>query len=742
MTEQTSDSKKWSRRSFMKLGAGVAGTGLVVGVAYQHRFGIAFQVMDYMANKNFEPNAFIIIPKKGKIQFVCHRSEMGQGVRTSLPMLLAEELEVSMDSIEIVQADADPKYGSQNTDGSTSIQNFYYRLRQAAAATRELLLFVAAQRWSVHTSECKAHNGRILHTRSKRSLGYGDLVEEASKHALPKQPKLKQSKDFHTIGKPHIGVDVDAYTQGKARFGADVEVPHMLYACAKRSPTPGATIKSIDTSKASKVKGVHKIIKIDPMPASSNVNASVCVVANNTWSAMQARDQLRVEWDTSKVHAESSAAFLVKQRASLERPSTTFRSEGNLSNALAKHKGRLQAEYHTPYLVHAPMEPLVCTAHVQKETCEVWAPTQDPMRARKLIAEFLRYPIEKVTVHVTFLGGGFGRKSQADFVLEAVAASKQIGRPIKLQWTREDEIQHGFYHAESLHQLSAAIDSKGVPAAWHHKLVHPSMLTVMMPKTDEPSAFEAGMGATNIPYAIPTILVQGGKSTSPARIGWYRSVANLWNAFAVNSFVDELAESAKQDPIAYRKRLIGPKRTFKGLMDKVPQQTERLIRVIEHTQKAFGWDKVLPKGRGKGFANHYSFNSYVAAAIEVSVQQGNVRVHRVVTTIDCGLAVNPESERAQMEGAIVFGLSAALYGKITLDAQGAVQQSNFHDYPLLRMMDMPQMDIHIINGDPSTPTGVGEPGVPPIPPALTAAIHNATGQRIRRLPIIDSISKT
>lgn len=740
-------STKTSRRSFLKWTAGVLGAGLVVGVGagYQNRWYLIRNMMDYMANRHYDPMAFILIPPKGKIKLVVHRSEMGQGVRTSLPMIMAEDLGVRWDQIEIVQALGDPKYGSQNTDGSTSVKDFYHRLRLASAGIREMLERAAALKWDLPLDDCVGRDGHVVHLRSRdKKLSYQELSELAMQLKMPKNPKLKPVRDFKFIGKPRMGTDVPDIVQGKGQFGADIEVPGMVYAVAKRAPVPGGRIKSVDASAAKKVKGVIDVVKLEGMPLETQANDSVCVVATNTWAAMKGREALKVEWDLSGLKNEHSNQYkkeLVNALAD-EKKRTIYRNDGYIDSVEARYPNKVSVEFHTPYLVHATMEPPVAVAHVTSGACEVWAPVQGPQRIMKVVGKMLGIPMEKVKVNVTLLGGGFGRKGQPDFVAEAVALSKKIKKPVLLQWTREDEVQHGFYHAEAYQKLSASLDKYNMPVTWRHQAVYPTITNAFFvneKKNATPMIFELGMGSLNIPYDIANVRCETGDTIPSVRVGWLRSVCNLFQGYAVNAFMDELAERAKMDPVEYRLRLIGAPRMEPSMVgDPVPQDTGRLSHVIKKVRDAFGWDKPLPKGHGKGFANHYSFLSYVALAMEVSCTNGVAKVHRVVTAIDCGLAINPDHVKAQMEGAIVFGLSAGLYGKITLKG-GAVEQSNFHDYPVLRANEMPKIDVIIVNGDTERPAGVGEPGVPVVVPALAAAIYNATGQRIRDLPLAEKL---
>lgn len=722
-----------NRRFFLKLGAGAVGTGLLLKIVYDNKWAILEKVKSYSENMEFDANAFIFIQSDGLVKIICHRSEMGQGIRTGLPMVMADELDVAWEQIEIIQADADEKYGSQNTDGSKSIRDFWIPLRTAAAAAREMMVLSAAGQWEVPAEECYTLNGKVLHRPTQRELGYGELVGRAKNVQVPKNPKLKDTKDFKIIGHPKVGYDVKAYTTGQAQFGIDVQVPDMKCAALLRAPVPGATIVSIDDSEAKKLSGVIAIETLDTLSAPNNMNASVAVIAENTWIAFRARDLLKVEWDYKNLKLDNSADFKNEIKASLKKDLKVLRHDGDVKGAKNKTSKILRGTYHTPYLVHSPMEPLVCTAHVTANSCEVWAPCQDPQRSVKEIAALLEMDSKNIKFHVTFLGGGFGRKSQSDFVLESVLLSKKTGRPIKSQWSREDEIKHGFYHAESYQELEAGLDKNGLPLFWDHKTSFPTIMKTFLPIVKTPADWEVGMAASNMPYRIPNVEVSAGTIESSLRIGWLRSVCNLWHCFAVESFVDELADAARMDPIQYRMKLLGEPRIIEDNKE-FPQDIGRMIQVIEKVKNEFSWGKALPKGHGQGFASQFSFLSYVAMAMEVQVIDQQIEVKRVVSCIDCGLAVNPESVKAQMEGAIVFGLSAALHGKITLD-QGRVEQSNFHDYPILRMNQVPKIEVHIINGNDAKPTGVGEPGVPPVAPALANAIFSASGKRLRDLPL-------
>lgn len=734
---------KVKRRSFLLGGAALSTAGLIVGVgyAYTHRWEILPKVMHYMANKDFDPSVFIVIPKTGKIQLICHRSEMGQGVRTGLPMILADELGVTLDDIEVVQGMGDARYGSQNTDGSTSVSTFYTRLRKAAAGTREVLELAAAKRWNVSAEDCKADGGVVKHLRSNKSLPYQELGEDAAHFPFPENPTLKPVKEYKIVGRARKVMDMSDIVTGKAKYGADIKPPGMVYACALRAPVPGATIRSWDPTPVRAVRGVLDVFEIPSFAQYTHNNAAVCVVAENTWAAMQGVKALEVDWDYEGLKRDTSASYRKELSNALYGKKEVHKFMGQVPSVelSAKPEQIVESEYFAPFLVHAPMEPPACVASVTDDGCEIWSPSQDPQRAMKVVSQFLKIPIEKIKFNVTMLGGGFGRKSQPDFVVEAAAISKKVGKPVRIQWTREDEIKHGFYHAESLQKIKAVVDDKGMPVSLRHQSVYPSILNLILPGTDAPTPVETNMGVLNQPYRIPNVMVEVGKTMSSVRVGWLRSVCNVFHGFAVNSFVDELAARAKVDPIEYRLKLLGAPRILpQEYGEMYPQNTERLINIIKAVRDKFGWDKALAKGRGKGFASHFSFLSYAAMACEVSLDHGVVKVHRVVIGLDCGLAVHPEAVKAQLEGAVVFGLSAALYGRISLK-DGVVEQSNFHDYPVLRGNEMPDVEIVLINGAPHQPSGVGEPGVPVVAPAIASAIHNITGKRIRELPLAEKL---
>ncbi|MEM6701816.1 MAG: xanthine dehydrogenase family protein molybdopterin-binding subunit [Acidobacteriota bacterium] len=724
---------KVSRRGVLQAGLGLGASGLVLGFRPGRTLAKPSSAATD-AQPAFAPNLFVEIEETGKVRLIVHRTEMGQGVRTSLPMMLADELEVDIDQVELVQAVGDKKYGNQNTDGSTSIRLNWEPLRQAGAAAREMLVQAAAKKWGVAADQCRAEQGKVIGPDGE--LTYGELAVLAAREEVPDKPKLKDPSDYRYIGKKVAGLDVPDMVQGKSTYGMDVRLPGMVYASIERSPTIAGKLGSFDPAPAMAVRGVQKVLTLEARSQPMNTNASVAVVADSTWNAMEGRKALEIEWDSGGKTLESSDDYRAKLEALVDGEGNAVRSEGDWAAARDGAAKVLEARYHGPYLVHAPMEPLAATALVKDGKCELWVPAQDPQTARQRVAALLDMPLENVTVNVTFLGGGFGRKSKPDFIIEAASIAQQLeGTPVKLVWSREDEVKHGFYRAQNMQKLQAAVDGEGGLVGWRHHTAFPTIISTFMAGAKDPNPFEVGMGATNLPYAVPNVQVEASGLTSDLRIGWLRSVCNTFHAHAVNCFMDELAEDAGKDPVDYRLAMLGEDRKlkFSPREDPYPLETARLRRVIERTAENASWGSKLADGMGHGFAAHFSFLSYVGMALKASVEEGKVKVHEVDCVLDCGTAISPDSVVAQMEGAVAFGLSMALYGEITV-RDGVVRQSNFHNYPMLRINEMPKVNVEILQtGNP--PSGVGEPGVPPVAPALANALYPVTGKRFRDLPI-------
>ncbi|SMF42835.1 xanthine dehydrogenase family protein molybdopterin-binding subunit [Pseudobacteriovorax antillogorgiicola] len=718
--------KNMSRRGFVQTSAGVAGFVLTTQAE-----GTATKIMAAMAaadpNKEFSPNVFLSVPSKGPIEIVCHRSEMGQGIRNGIPMLIAEELEVNLDDVKIIQATGDKKYGDQNTDGSRSIRFNWDRLRTFGATARTMLETAAAQTWKVKASECYAKEGKVYHKSSGKSLSYQELALVAAKLPVPKDVELKKPKDYKLIGKKSLSVDRKALSTGQATYGMDVERPGMVYAALNRSPTIGGSIKSFDAKDAKKQTGVMDVVTLDAIPQPINTNAAVAVIASNSWAAMQGASKVKVQWQDGPYGKLDTEAYMKKLKKAGE-PSKLKVAQTEGKKPSAKPAYTVSQEFSAPFLVHAPMEPLVATAAPTKDGgMEIWAPIQDPQRLRASAAGYLKIPEEKVTVHVTFLGGGFGRKSQPDFGLEAVSLAQKLKKPVKVVWSREDEIKHGFYHAASWQKLSADLDKDGNLLSWNHDTVFPTVMTVFQAGVEKPHEFELGMGATNMPYRAGVATVRHGMVDAPVRVAWLRAVCNVFHATAINGFVDELARKVDKDPIDYRLQLIGKSRKLGH------QDTGRLRAVIERCRDVSNWASRKKKGAKLGFASHYSFQSYVAVVVEVEKDSSGVRVKQVDMVADVGQVVHPEAVVSQFQGAAVFGLSAALYGDIQVK-NGAVVQNNYHDYPVMRIDRSPKINVDLVENN-FPPEGVGEPGTPPVVPAVIAAIRELTGDLITELPV-------
>ncbi len=686
------------RRAFLQTAGGV-GTALVIGFRIPTR--------GEQEPAPFAPNAWLRIGADDTVLVIVDRSEMGQGVATSLPMLLAEELEADWTKVQIEFAPADkayinPLFGLQGTGGSSSIRAAWTPLRKAGAAAREVLIAAAAQRWGVKATECHAERGAVVHAKSKRRLRYGQLAARAATLPVPADVPLKDRKDWHIAGKPTKRLDTPSKTNGRAKFGIDTWVPGLRVAVIARSPVFGGKVKSFDATAAKKIEGVHDVVQI---------SRGIAVVASGYWPAKQGRDALKIEWDEGPVAAVSSASI-----------STSFAERAaQAAGAVARHDGDPDGGM-VPFLAHATMEPMNATAHVRADGVDIWAPTQFQQGAQGLGAQIGGVPPEQVKVHTTFLGGGFGRRFELDFIQEALETSKAAGGvPVKVIWSREDDIQNSQYRPASFHRMRAGLGADGRPVAWTHRIVAPSIMSRVFPNMVQNGldgeAVEGGMG---VPYAVPNIHVDYVLTDTGIPVGFWRSVNNSYNAFAVETFIDECAAAAKADPFEYRR----------GLLTNAPRHRG----VLELAAAKAGWGTPPPAGRSRGIAVYKSFETFVAQVAEVSVSPaGEVRVHRVVCAVDCGMYVNPDTIEAQMQGGMVFGLTAALRGAITID-KGRVQQSNFNDYEMLRMAEMPVVEVYIVPSN-EAPGGIGEPATPPIAPAVCNAIFAATGKRIRKLPI-------
>ena len=746
-----------SRRGFLK-GASATGVlvlaatwGLPEAFAEEKKFGA--EGMPHGAVD--DPKVYVSIAADGSVTVICNRSEMGQGVRTSLSMVVADELEADWARVKVQQAPADEaRFGNQDTDGSRSMRHWYEPMRRCGAAARTMLEQAAAAQWKVPVGECHAQLHKVLHQPSGRELGYGELAAAASALPVPGRDslRLKQPSEFRYIGKEASrAIDGADIVNGRAVFGADVHFDGMLYAVIARPPVYGGKVKSVDSSAALKVPGVIKVVQIEgrPLPSEFQPLGGVAVVAKNTWAAIKGREALKIQWDDGPNAGYDSIAYRKELEAAALKPGKVVRSSGDLDDALAKADSTLEAAYYLPHLSQSPMEPMVAVARFKDGQCEAWAPSQAPQVTRERVAERLGIPFDKVTVNITLLGGGFGRKSKPDFVVEAAVLAKEFpGQPIRVQWTREDDIHHSYFHTVSAEYLKAGLNQDGMPSGWLHRTVAPSITALFAPGMTHEAPFEIGMGVTNMAYAIPNLRLENPEATAHTRVGWYRSVSNIPHGFAIQSFIDELAHKAGQDPLTYQVKLLGPDRKIDPRTlseewnsgespERYPIDPARIRTVLETAAKAAGWGRELPKGRGLGLAVHYSFVTYVAAVIEVEVKDdGTVIVHKADIAVDCGPQINPERIRSQFEGACVMGLGNAMVGEISFK-DGKVQQDNFHMYEVARMSLAPkEVAVHLVTPPGEVPLGgVGEPGVPPIAPALCNAIFAATGKRIRSLPV-------
>jgi isoquinoline 1-oxidoreductase beta subunit len=701
-----------SRRTFLKVVAATGG-GLLIGF-HLPVFGKEDQ---QVSSEVFAPNAWIRIGSDDQVTILSGSSEMGQGAMTAVAMLAAEELDADWNKIRAEFAPADKAYtnpliGLQLTGGSTTVRAFWHPVREAGAAARALLIAAAAQIWGVAAESCQTANNTVIHKASGRRLSYGELAGRAAGLQLPDKVVLKEPAEYTLLGKPTPRLDIPAKVNGSAVFGQDVQFPGMQVAVVARCPVFGGKVKRVDASRAEQVKGVRQVLQIP---------SGVAVVADGFWPAKLGRDALVVEWDEGSLAGVSSADILHQLQTAVDRGEGVMaQQKGDAEQALKGAVKTLDAVYTTPYLAHACMEPMNCTAQVRADGCDIWVPTQSQTLAQRTAAELTGLPLEKIRIHTTFLGGGFGRRTEQDFLIEAVQIAKAVGVPVKVLWTREDDMQHDFYRPVAYNRLTAGIDSQGMPVGWIHHIAGPSIFSRFNPQWIKNGIDSSAVeGAVDLPYAIPHITVSYAMVDSGVPVGFWRSVGNSQNYFITECFLDEVAAAGGKDPYELRRTLL--------------TAHPRHQRVLELAATKAGWGTPPPQGRYRGIAVAESFGSVVAEVAEISIAAGKVRVHQVICAVDCGTVANPNAVEAQMQSGIVFGLTAALHGEITLD-KGRIQQSNFHDYPLLRMDEMPEIQVHIVASS-EPPGGGGEPGTPPIAPAVANAVFAATGKPVRQLPI-------
>jgi isoquinoline 1-oxidoreductase subunit beta len=707
-----------SRRKFIKDSATLMG-GLVIGFYLPMKSGRAYAA-DAPPKEVFPPNAFIRIAPDDSITIVINKSEMGQGVYTSLAMLIAEELEadwsrISVESAPVAAVYNRPGMGMQMTGGSSSIPSSWEQLRRVGASGRIMLIRAAAQQWGVPESECHAENGMVIHAKSGKTANYGVLADTANKLPLPDNVALKSPKDFKIIGKPTKRLDTPAKINGSAQFGLDVYLPGMLTVLIARSPVFGGKVKRFDATEARKLPGVQGVYQVP---------TGIAVAATGFWPAKTARDLLEIEWDEGPGAALSTTRMRAEFLELAKTPGAVARKVGDTVQGFKKAHKSISAEYEIPYLAHAAMEPLNVVVDLKPDHCSIWTGTQMQTMDCMMAAKTAGLKPEQVEVHTTFLGGGFGRRanSRSDFVIEAVQVAMAVGKPVKVVWAREDDMRGGYYRPMWSDHIEAGIAKDGKPLAWKHTLVGQSIIAdtafagFLIQNGVDVTSVE---GASTLPYAIPNLQVELHSPKNEVPVLWWRSVGHSHTAFVVETMIDELAHLAKKDPVAYRLSILPADSRYRG--------------VLQLAADKAGWGKKkLAAGHAYGLAVHKSFDSYVAEITEVSLENGKIRVHRVVAAVDCGIVVNPDGVHQQIESAIVYGLSAALHGAITLE-NGRVMQSNFHDYAPLKFSEMPQVEVHFVASS-EAPTGIGEPGLPPIAPAVANAVFKLTGKRMRRMP--------
>jgi isoquinoline 1-oxidoreductase beta subunit len=755
--------ENYSRRGFLR-GAAVTGSFVVAAQFLPARalaYATGAEAMPHGVVT--DPHVFVSIDKDGLVQIIAARAEMGTGAaRTSLPMILADELEADWSRVKIVQSPGnEEKYGNQDTDGSRSVRHFIQPMRQTGAAARLMLETAAAKRWGVAIGDVEAKNHEVVNKKTGAKLGYGALAADAMALPTPAagQIKTKDPAQFRYIGKGSIKpVDQHDIIMGKAVYGIDAKVPGMKFAVIARTPVLGGKLVSYDAAETMKVPGVEKVVVLDgtPPPAKFQPLGGVAVIAKNTWAAMKGRDALKTTWEDGPHGSYDSAAFKTQMEATARQPGAVLRNDGDAEKALASADKVVTGEYYLPHIAHASMEPVNATANFTGGKCEVWAPVQSPGGTREEVAKNLGLKPDDVVIHTTLLGGGFGRKSKCDYAIEAALLSKAVGAPVKVIWTREDDIQHDYFHTVSVERIDAGLDKSGKVIAWRHRSVAPTILSIFAPGQKHEAPFEQGMGFVDNPFDIANLRCENGEADAHTRIGWFRSVSNIPHAFAVQTMVAEIAAATNRDPkemlleLIGKPRIVDPRKSpdvkdfwnYGDPFEVYPIDTARLRGVVELVAAKADWGKPLPPRHGLGIAVHRSFLSYIATVVEAAVdEKGTLTVPRVWTAIDAGFVVNPERIHSQMEGSAVMGYALARYGEITFK-NGRAEQGNFDTYKVTRIDESPaRTQVFIVPHGIDVPaSGVGEPGLPPFAPALCNAIFAASGKRIRRLPIADQLS--